>query len=569
MSYKNFSAAIFYTAFELLHLKEDNALESSFEFFSKHIDISKVYLETYRCGVFLPEENMSFFKEFFNNKGIKVSGAITTTPPVENHWDFKSFCYSNPEQRKQLMEIVAYTAGLFDEVILDDFYFTNCKCDLCIKAKGNKSWADFRTQLLTEVSAEIMNTAKSINPNINMIIKYPNWYDEHQFNGYTPQNQLKLFDSFYTGTETRDSQYTQQVLQRYIGYFIMRYFENINPGKNLGGWFDSFDCTLDTYVEQLYMTIFSKAKEITLFCAGLLAYDYKICVPLAGFVFEQLDKLMHHIGQPVGISCYKPFNSEGEDYLHGYLGMLGLPLEPFAEYPTDSKFILLTESAKSDPCIIDKIKNSLCDGKSVMITSGLLRALNEQLSDIAVINYTDKKSKVREFATTMNDSAFKDYYYSEKEILMPHIDFKTNDSWQIAVGLDSCNNHAVLLENKYSNGKLYVLTIPDNFGDLYSYPEGVLNIIRNISSVEMPVHLEAPSKIGLFVYDNDTLIVESFRETNVEVTVVVHKEVQYLTQLESCNIFEDSKKIEGVVRNGMTYFKVYLSPRSYKAFLIE
>lgn len=568
MSYKNFSTAIFYNAFDLLKLKEDDAFESSFEFFSKHINIGKVYLETYRSGVFLSEENMLFCKEFFKEKGINVSGAITTTPKTNNTWDFSSFCYSNPEQRKQLKEVVAYTASMFDEIILDDFYFTNCKCDACIEAKDSKSWADFRTQLLAEVSSEIMSAAKAVKPNINMIIKYPNWYDHHQFNGYTPEAQVKLFDSFYTGTETRDSQYTQQVLQRYIGYFIMRYFENINPGKNLGGWFDSFNCTLDTYVEQLYMTIFSKAKEITLFCAGLLAYDHKICVPLAGFVFEQLDKLMGYIGEPVGISCYKPFNSDGEDFIHGYLGMLGLPLEPHSEYPAESKFILLTESAKKDSDIIEKIKKSLCDGNSVMLTTGLLRALNEQLSDIAVINYTDKKSKVNEFAVQMETCAFKDYYYSEKEILIPHIDFKTNDSWQMAVGIDSSNNHAVLLQNKYSKGKLFVLTIPDNFGDLYSYPEAVLNIIREISSVNMPVHLEAPSNIGLFVYDNNTFIVESFRKTNVEFTMVVHKENQHLSQIESCSCY-NAPKLDGISLNGNTHFKISLQPGEYKAFRIE
>ncbi|PYG88219.1 hypothetical protein LY28_01559 [Ruminiclostridium sufflavum DSM 19573] len=568
MSYKNFSTAIFYNAFDLLRLIEDGAFESSFEFFSKHIDIGKIYLETYRSGTFLSEENMLFCKKHLNGKGVKVSGAITTTPAAESPWDFSSFCYSSPEQREKLKEVVAYTAGLFDEIILDDFYFTNCKCDLCIEAKGGKSWADFRTHLLTEVSSEIMSTAKSVNPDINMIIKYPNWYDHHQFNGYTPETQLKLFDSFYTGTETRDSQYTQQVLQRYAGYFIMRYFENINPGKNLGGWFDAFNCNLNAYAEQLYMTIFSKAKEITLFCAGLLAYDYKIFVPLAGFIFNESDKLMGNTGKPAGISCYKPFNSDGEDYLHGYLGMLGLPLEPFAEYPSHSKFILLTESAKKDPAIIDKIKASLRDGKSVMLTSGLLRALNKQLSDIAAINYTDKKSKVREFGVTMEACAFKKYCSSDKEILIPHIDFKTNDSWQRAVGIDSCNNHAILLENKYSKGKLYVLTIPDNPGDLYSYPEDVLNIIREASSIDMPVHLEAPSRIGLFIYDNDTFIVESFRETNTEFTIVVHKEARFLSQLESHNCY-DSSEMEATVHKGMTYFKISLSPGAYKAFRIE
>jgi hypothetical protein len=568
MSYKNFTTAIFYNAYDLMILKRDNAFEESFEFFSKYINIGKVYLETYRSGAFMSNEDMLFCKKFFSSKGINVSGAITTTQKGEVVWDFRSFCYSNPEQRQQLRDVVAYTASIFDEVIFDDFYFTNCKCDLCIKEKSSKSWADFRTEQLAEVSAEIMKISKEVNPNINMIIKYPNWYDHHQFTGYTPEDQVKLFDSFYTGTETRDSQNTQQVLQRYLGYFIMRYFESINPGRNLGGWIDTLDCTMNAYVEQLNLTLFAKAKEVTLFCAGLLAYDYKICVPLAGFVFDELDKLVGQLGEPIGIPCYKPFKSEGEDFIHGYLGMLGLPLQPSAQYPADNKLILLTESAKKDEAIVDKIKASLCAGNSVMITTGLLKAINEQLSDIVIISYTDKKSIVKNYGVTMEICAFKDYYYSDKEILLPHIDFKTNDSWQRVVGIDGYNNHPVLLENKYSKGKLYVLTIPDSCGDLYSYPEAVLNIIREVASINMPVHIEAPAQVGLFVYDNNTFIVESFRETNTQVTIVVHKENASLSQFATSKHNMDAP-IDKISSDGKTYFKVFIRPGSYKAFRIR
>ncbi len=568
MSYKNFSASIFYNAYDLEVLKRDNLFEESYDFFSKHIDIDKVYLETYRGSVFLSKEEMLACKKFFNEKGIKVSGAITTTQKCDVIWDFRSFCYSDPEQRKQLCDIVEYTASIFDELILDDFYFTNCKCDLCIETKGKNCWSDFRTAQMADVSKEIMETAKRVNPGINVIIKYPNWYDHHQFTGYTPEAQKNIFDSFYTGTETRDSQYTQQVLQRYLGYFIMRYFESINPGKNLGGWFDILDCSLNAYVEQLNMTVFAKAKEITLFCAGLLAADYKICIPIAGFVFSELDKLVGQLGEPVGISCYKPFKSSGEDFLHGYLGMLGLPLQPTSEYPVSSKVLLLTESAKNDPSIVNKIKASLTAGNQVVITSGLLRALNNELSDIAEISYTDKKAFLKTYAATMETCAFKDYYFGDKEILIPHIDFKTNDTWQRVVGIDSFNNHPVLLENKYSKGKLYVLTIPDNQGNIYSYPEGVLNVIREVASQALPLHIEAPSQISLFLYDNNTFIIESFRDTNTEVTIVIHKENAVLHQL-ATNKRRIGVEVDKVSGNGVTYFKIFLRPGSYKVLSFE
>jgi len=568
MSYKNFSTAIFYNAYDLEVLKRENIFEETYDFFSKHIEISKVYLETYRGSTYLSKEDMLACKEFFNKKGIKVSGAITTTQKCDVIWDFRSFCYSDPEQRKQLNEIVAYTAGIFDEIILDDFYFTNCKCNRCIETKGTRSWQDFRTAQMAEVSQEIVNTAKQLKPDINMIIKYPNWYDHHQYTGYTPGDQAGIFDSFYTGTETRDSQYTQQVLQRYLGYFIMRYLESIKPGKNLGGWFDTFDCSLNAYVEQLNLTAFAKAKEITLFCAGLLASDYSICVPIAGHVLKELDRLVGKLGEPLGIPCYKPFKSDGEDFLHGYLGMLGLPLQPTPEYPANSKLLLLTESAKKDTDIASKIKASLRAGGQVIITSGLLKALNSELSDIAEIYCTDRKALVKTFAATMETCSFKDYYQSDSEILIPHIAFKTNDTWQRAVGIDNHNNHPVLLENKYSSGRLYVLTIPDNPGDLYSYPAGILNVLREEASKELPLHMEAPSQIALFLYDNNTFIVHSFRETNAEVTIAVHREDAVLRQL-ATNSHRMGASLEKRTGKGMTYYKIFLRPGSYKVLSIE
>ena len=84
----------------------------------------------------------------------------------------------------------------------------------------------------------------------------------------------------------------------------------------------------------------------------------------------------------------------------------------------------------------------------------------------------------------------------------------------------------------------------------------------------MPIHLEAPSQVGLFVYNNNTFIVESFRETNTQITIVVHKENA------SLNLITTSKhhmgaEIHQITHDGKTYFKVFMRPGSYKAFRIE
>jgi len=55
--------------------------------------------------------------------------------------------------------------------------------------------------------------------------------------------------------------------------------------------------------------------------------------------------------------------------------MIGLPMDVLPYFPTNADLVLLTEQAKFDPHIIQKIKAQLEAGKSVCVTSGFLRAM--------------------------------------------------------------------------------------------------------------------------------------------------------------------------------------------------
>ncbi len=104
------------------------------------------------------------------------------------------------------------------------------------------------------------------------------------------------------------------------------------------------------------------------------------------------------LGNPVGIKSYRPFHATGEDFLQNYLGMIGIPVELSSEFPVDGNMILLTESAKFDSQIVQKIKDRLQSGKNVMITSGLLKALQDKgIADIAELTCTDRKVLVTDF----------------------------------------------------------------------------------------------------------------------------------------------------------------------------
>ena len=75
--------------------------------------------------------------------------------------------------------------------------------------------------------------------------------------------------------------------------------------------------------------------------------------------------------------------------------------------------------------------------------------------------------------------------------------------------------------DRYSKGMLFVLTIPENFNDLYSLPQPVLTALRSYLLQGFPVQLDAPSQVSLFVYDNNHFVVQSFRDAPVTVKVSV------------------------------------------------
>lgn len=567
-NYKNFDVAVYCRVYEVREMDDPAWLESRWEAISKHVKIDKVYLETHRDMIVASQSTLDAAKKFFAGKGVKVAGGITVTVNERNQ--FETYCYTNPEHRRKLTEVVAFTAKNFDEIILDDFFFTNCKCDRCIRAKGDKSWTRFRLDLMHEAGRElVMKPARAANPNVKVTVKYPNWYEHFQYLGFNLETQPKYFDKIYTGTETRDAVYSNQHLQAYHGYSIVRYFDNIKPGGNAGGWVDTGGMRhLDRYAEQLWLTLFAKAPEITLFdirqlyqpvrdSEGNVIPESKVA-RLAGYTFQEVDGFLGKLGKPIGVKVYKPYHSSGEDHLPSYLGQVGIPMDIVPEFPADAPTVLLTEASAHDPGLVGKIRTHLTGGRNVVITSGLLKRLQGKgIEDIVELEYTGRTVAAREFLSRFTTAA------AETDILIPEIRYATNDSWEIVSALTSPSRTTgapVLLQAKYSKGTLYVLTIPQAQGDLYSYPAEVLNAIREVIAPGLFVRLEGPSQVSLFVYDNDAFIVESFRESSGMVRLITDKRIAKLRDLVS------GQEIPGQPFRGGTAFETMLRPGSYRVF---
>jgi hypothetical protein len=185
--------------------------------------------------------------------------------------------------------------------------------------------------------------------------------------------------------------------------------------------------------------------------------------------------------------------------------------------------------------------------------------VQKSLADIVELAYTGQTVSTREFQGFRLGGAAK----AESDILIPEIRYATNDAWEIVSALTSptkTSGTPVLLSAKYSKGVLYVLTIPQAMGDLYSYPPGVLKAIRDVLAKDMYVLLDAPSRVSLFVYDNDMFIVESFQENPVEARIVTDKRITKLRDVVS------GAELSGEPQAAATVFTTNLERGSYRVF---
>jgi hypothetical protein len=609
-AYGNFSVSIYCRAQEVQKMADPKWLAESWDAVSREVHVDKVYIETHRDRILIDDATLEAAKKFFTERGVQVAGGITFTVSEPNR--FETFSYSNPEHRKAVRQIAEHTARHFDEFILDDFFFTSTKSeyDVAALAKlpvGQRDWTHYRLAIMEDAAKNlVIGPAKAVNPEVKIVIKYPNWYDHFPALGFNLARGPQLFDGIYTGTETRDAVRSAQHLQPYLSYNIMRYFSNIaldiGKGRNGGGWVDTGGAGYyDRYAEQLWLTLFAKAApEITLFDIRQMLYplDPKRSAPrqltptsfsfkdvvkplttngspftpshyarVAGVSFETVDPLLGKLGKPIGIPSYKPYNSQGsEDFLQNYLGMIGLPIEMVTAFPKDAPAMLLTAQAAADPDIIAKIEGALRAGHHVVITSGLLKALQGRgLERIAELEDSGRVALVNRFIVGRGE-----LLASEKPILVPQITYRTNDSWELVSAIDGDNGWPLLHDADYLSGQLQVLTIPENFADLYALPAPVLNAFRRVIGRALPVQLEAPGKVSLFAYDNDTFVVHNFRDEPATARAIVRAgstDLQDLVTGETLSL----TRVETPARFGQpsaadAAAEFVLPPHSFRAF---
>jgi hypothetical protein len=358
------------------HLSTAQGREQALAFCRK-MGLSKVYVEAFRGPYQAEAATLKAARDFFRQAGLKVSGCVTTTrfgKPTTG-WDVGA-CYTNRANQEHLASIFRFTAELFDEIMIDDFFFTDCECSECSAAKGSMSWPQYREKLMLQVSRDcVLSPAREANPNVKVILKYPQWYDNFHNRGYVVDKETELYDRIWVGTELRDPSSDEWGhKQQYEGFFIYRWLSEIGGAKTGGGWFDPYGTDPTFYLDQAYVSVLAGAPEIMLFHYGaLVSPQYQAQAETFAAHRTELESLAKLVGNFQGIPAYKPPSSDpgDESYIFDQIGMLAIPLTPTARFPKGARAALFTEHALHDAEFVPELMGLLDAGGTAFISSGL------------------------------------------------------------------------------------------------------------------------------------------------------------------------------------------------------
>jgi hypothetical protein len=172
-----------------------------------------------------------------------------------------------------------------------------------------------------------------------------------------------------------------------------------------------------------------------------------------------------------------------------------------------------------------------------------------------------------------NGSPLDDADRPARPVLIPEVRFYTNDSWAVVRGVaaGAAKGYPLLLMNHYSKGTIYMLTVPENPGDLYNLPRAALNAIRSFVQPDGTRLADAPARVALFAYDNGAVVVESFRDEPVTARLEIPGGGSGLVEVPSGRALAASPLPPGAGDRGSTAtarasYAIDLPPHSFRVF---
>lgn len=448
------------------YLSDDDGIERAVLWCKSH-GITHVYLESFRTGTVPPKKVLARARDRFRDAGLIVSGCITPAGYGKASTGWRLFsCYTSEQTQRELKAMCEYAAGLFDEVMIDDFLATDCECPDCVAAKGDRSWTEYRCDLMLRLSrTHIIGAGSAVNPNVRFIIKYPCWHEQFQNRGYDVERQSQLFPDIWVGTETRGTEETGPAEPQYRAYWLMRWLLDVGGEKCGGGWHDSIRTDPKYYVEQARQSVLGGAPEVFLFNFGALyegaAYDRHFGPKDVAALMEemplhfQLARLIH--GKPPrGLLGWKPTNSAaGADWnLQPLLGMAGFPVTASHRFDPRADGFVFGCHVLHDAGWPAAVKGALESGRPVLVTPAFL----------------EEAAAVGE-ARGLDVAALK-----ERAIVLPTV--SDRNRWEPVEAMS----------------------------------EGELNALRARALDPMGITFQAPARVSLYLFGDDVVVIENFRD---------------------------------------------------------
>lgn len=507
--------------------------------------ITRAYLEVYRAEV-VSTDLLKTAAEFLKQNGFEVVGGIATVPGKDfgvrqentfKLYDAEWFNYENEKTQNDLRTLMEDVAPVFDAFIIDDFLCTSDATAESAAAKGDRDWATYRRDLLTELSKTVfIDPAKKANPNIRMIIKYPQWYDRYHLFGYDVVREPELYDEVRVGTEAR-GQYTSSFgyVQSYQSFVAYRWLASLSGGKMSGAWFDHIDCDANDFIDQAHQSVLGGAKELILFNYFNIAEGHP-GQHLLRLQFPHLADLARTVAaKPVfGAAGYKPPHSDakGNLYIMDYVGMLGIPLIPASDYPAQNDVIFLPTHANEDPDIYEKVTRSIEEGKRIIFTSGFLAELpqGKELAAHVGIEWPVSLNTIEASEVMVDGRNQKldlpllldaDISVTNGKVLLEAVSGRQRVPFltQSADGnLFVWNVHTFSNEDFEAAGEM--LLAPEPLG-LVSLPREWANTIRASFNDKLSLTADAPTRVAIQPFGNDEIMVTNYNREAVTVTVPV------------------------------------------------
>lgn len=467
----------------------------------QNLGISKVYLESHRSGHKPGLALLREARDFLQNHGIAVACGITTTAGESFGFPSSSSSYwMNYQHPKTQTDVAAHMreiAPLFDEIIVDDFLATDDESPMSQEVKGNRSWSEYRLELMADFAQRfIIQPAREANPAIQLIEKFPQWYDRFHIFGYHATAAPGMFDRIWVGTETRNPDTKRfGFVMPTEGYINYSWLKSIAREKIGGAWFDFGDCTPGSFLMQAYQSVLAGARELVVFETGSLIAENECLQP-----FQQRRDALIALGKivagrsPLGMYAYKPPHSTGSDengaanlYIYDYLATLGLAPIPVAQVPADAKCVFLPRQAADDPEIAAKFQDWLKKNIKLIVTPDFVA----QAKEIPIPSLPDRNSLLP---------------FSSRQI-------DTKTIWIF--------NLETFRHEEFAPDK--EMFLPPRPLPVREWPKEIVNPIRKEILSLFGLELDAPNNVGAYLFDNGLLVLANFNDSPAQCIAKIRK----------------------------------------------